>query len=153
LVFADFVSGSMLIKARSLVLKRRVGKMAKTNYPVGDFLIRLKNAALARQREVEVDVTKLIKAVAVVLKEEGYLESIKEKDGKLIVRLTYRRKKPVLINLKLVSKPGLRIYQSADELTSRKGPSFLILSTPKGLMSSREAIKKRLGGEVMVEIL
>jgi small subunit ribosomal protein S8 len=153
LVFVDFVSGNMLIKVRSLVLKKQVGNMAKTNYPVGDFLIRLKNAALARQREVEVNITKLIKAVAVVLKEEGYLESMKEKSGKLIVRLAYRRKKPVFINLKLVSKPGLRIYQSADDLASKKGPSFFVLSTPKGLMSSRQAIKKRLGGEVIVEVL
>lgn len=126
--------------------------MKVVNYPVGDFLIRIKNAALADKRELDVSETKLIKAVADVLKKEGYLEKVTEKQGKLNIRLAYRRKKPVLFKLKLVSKPGLRVYMTVKELEKIKGPSIFILSTPKGVISSQEAKKERLGGEVIVEI-
>ena len=123
-----------------------------TNYPVGDFLIRVKNAVLARNREVVVANTKLIKEVAKVLKREGFLESISEKGGELSVRLSFRRKEPVILGIKLVSKPGLRIYMGIDELEKKKGPSMFIISSPKGVMSSSEAKKKRLGGEVIAEV-
>lgn len=122
------------------------------NYPVGDFLIRIKNAALARKKLVEVQGTKAIKAVADVLKKEGFLESVDKKGKKLSLRLSYMKKEPVLLGLKLVSKPGLRIYMGVEELEAIKGPSIFVLSTPKGVISSKEAIKKRLGGEVIVEI-
>ena len=127
--------------------------MTFINYPVGDFLIQLKNAAMAKRREVMVDNTKLIKAVAVAMKKEGYLERVTIKEGKLVATLSYRKKEPVLINLKLVSRPGLRIYQDVDDLERFRGPSFFILTTPKGVISSREAIKKRVGGEVIVQVL
>lgn len=126
--------------------------MGNINYPVGDFLLRIKNAALARQREVEVLDTKLIAAVASVLKKEGFLEEIEKKDGKLMVKISYRKKEPVLLDLKLVSKPGLRIYMGVDELEAIRSPSFFVLSTPKGVLPSRDAIKKRVGGEVIVEV-
>jgi small subunit ribosomal protein S8 len=87
-----------------------------------------------------------------VLKKEGILTEVKKKDGTLMVKLAYRKKEPILMNLKLVSKPGLRIYMGADELSAIRKPSFLVLSTPKGIMTSFEAIKKRIGGEVIVEI-
>ena len=126
--------------------------MGSINYPVGDFLLRIKNAALARRREVEVADIKLIAAVASVLKKEGFLEEVEKKDGKLIVKISYRKKEPVLLNLKLVSKPGLRIYMGVDELEAIRSPSFFVLSTPKGVLTSRDAIKKRVGGEAIVEV-
>lgn len=126
--------------------------MRSTNYPIGDFLSRIKNAALAKKREVEVDSTKLIAAVAKVLKKEGFLSEIKKDKNKLKVKVAYMRKEPVLIDLKLVSKPGLRIYMGAKELEAIRGPFFFILSTPDGIMTTREAIKKRVGGEVIVKI-
>jgi len=126
--------------------------MTNINYSIGDFLIRIKNTALARRKEMKVDNTKLIENVAKVLKKEGILTEVKKKDGKLVVKLAYRKKEPILIDLRLVSKPGLRIYMGADELSAIRKPSFLVLSTPKGIMTSREAIKQRIGGEVIVEI-
>jgi len=123
-----------------------------TNYPVGDFLIRVKNALLARNRELDVVNTKYIKAVAQVLKKEGFLETVSQSKDNLKLRLAYRRKLPVLLGLKLVSKPGLRIYMGVDELEKKRGASIFILSTPEGVMSSTEAKKKRLGGEVIVEV-
>lgn len=126
--------------------------MVKVDYPVGDFLIRVKNAAKVRQRELAVAKTKAVRAVAEVLKKEGILESVTEKKGELIVKLAFRRKEPVLLDLRLVSKPGLRIYMGVEELEKVKKPSILILSTSKGVMPSGKALKMRLGGEVIVEV-
>ncbi len=137
--------------AKTKKVKKVYKKM--TNYPIGDFLIRIKNAGLARRREVVMQETKLVKSVAEALKKEGYLLEVTENDGELVAKLAYRRKEPVLLDLKLISKPGLRIYMGVDELEKIKKPSMLILSTPQGIMSSKDAIKKRVGGEVLVEIL
>ena len=122
------------------------------NYSVGDFLVRIKNAVMAGRREIVVSETKLIKAVGQVLKKEGYLDSATSKDGKLTVSLAYHKKESVLINLKLVSKPGLRVYMTVDELSKMRGISRLVLSTPKGVMSAKEALKNGVGGEVLVEV-
>ncbi|OGM29575.1 30S ribosomal protein S8 [Candidatus Woesebacteria bacterium RIFCSPHIGHO2_01_FULL_44_10] len=123
-----------------------------TNYPVGDFLIRIKNAAKAGHKDVVVDSTGLIKAVAKALKEEGIVGDVVEKAKKLTLRLTYKKKEPLLIDLKLVSKPGLRVYMSRDELQKRRRSSILILTTPLGVMSSAKALKKGVGGEVIAEV-
>ena len=133
--------------------KTETVRIAAGNYPVGDFLVRLKNAGLARMKTVEMPHTKLIKAVAKTLVAEGYLADISEKRGKVSVTLTYRRKEPILTEIKLVSKPGLRVYIKASELEKRKDPSILLISTPSGVMSSKDALKKRLGGEVIAEVL
>ncbi len=127
--------------------------MSKTNYPIGDFLVRIKNAALARNNEVVVGKTKLIVAVARVLKNSGYLSDLREKGGDVIVQLAYRKKEPVILDIKLVSKPGLRVYKSVDELEKKKGPSVYIISTSKGILTTNEAVKKRVGGEVIAEII
>ncbi|HEX6977001.1 MAG TPA: 30S ribosomal protein S8 [Patescibacteria group bacterium] len=122
-------------------------------YPVGDFLIRFKNAARANLREVTTPETKLVKELAGVLKAEGYAEKVETKDGEVKVILKFHKKEPLLINLKLVSKPGLRIYMKLDDLKKRKpGASILILSTPLGLLSSKKAVKRGVGGEVIAEV-
>lgn len=153
MVFVGFVLENKLSREIYLVLRKLVGKMVKVDYPVGDFLIRVKNAAKVRKRELAVSKAKAVKAVAKALEKEGFLESVTEKKGELIVKLAFRRKEPILLDLKLVSKPGLRIYMGVEELEKIKKPSILILSTSKGVVSSREALKMRLGGEVIVEVL
>jgi len=122
-------------------------------YPVGDFLIRIKNASLANKKEVEVFSSNFVKEVAKTLKDEGFLNTVEEKKGKISVTLAFSHKKPVVMDIKLISRPGLRIYKSVDELEKIKGPSILLISTPKGVLSSRKAIKQRMGGEVLAEIL
>lgn len=123
-----------------------------TNYPVGDFLIQIKNAAMARNREVSVPETKLVKTVANVLKKQGLLDEIRKDKNNITVRLAYKKKEPVLLGLKLISKPGLRVYWDVDQLEKTKGPSMFLISTSVGILSSKDAIKKRVGGEVIVEI-
>jgi small subunit ribosomal protein S8 len=127
-------------------------KQSASHYHIGDFLIKAKNTAMAKNKELTVVPTKQIEAAAETLKKLGYFDSVK-KDGKnLVVTLTFKNKKPMLTNLKLISKPGLRIYQGAVELEKKRGPSVLLITTPLGIISSREAIKKRVGGEVVAEI-
>ena len=123
-----------------------------TNYPVGDFLIRIKNASIAGRSELVTPSTKMIRAVADVLKAEGYVREIAEEDGSLKVNLTFVKKNPVLMDLKLISKLGLRIYKNVDELKEHRGVSFYIMSTPKGVISSKKAIKENVGGEVIAEV-
>jgi len=131
---------------------KRRSNVAGLNYPVGDFLIRVKNAGLARNKTVEVGYTKLIAEVAKVLKDKKILDEVDVKDQKVITRLAYIKKEPVLIDVKLISKPGLRVYGGAAEIEKIKSPSFLIISTSKGVMSDRDAVKKNLGGEFIAEI-
>lgn len=123
-----------------------------TNFPVGDFLIRLKNSAMAGNKEFNASGTKLILAICKALVKMGILEDFKNSDGTLTVKLAFKNKKPVILNARLVSKPGLRIYMGADELSEIRKPSVLLVSTPKGIMSSKEAVKQGLGGEIIVEI-
>lgn len=126
--------------------------MKLTNYPVGDFLIRIKNTALAGKRTIVVDKTNLTANVAKTLKRMGYLDEVKVIRGVLKVRLTYQSKKPLISDIKLVSKPGVRIYQSVSDLEKYRGLYEFIVSTPKGVLSSKEAVKKNVGGEVIAEL-
>ena len=123
-----------------------------TNYPVGDFLTRIRNAALARRHEVVVDTTNLIRLTAKALERAGFVQDVKEVKGKLALAICYRRKKPIMLGIKLVSRPGLRIYASADDIEKKKGPATFLVSTPKGVLISKEVIKQRAGGEVLAEI-
>lgn len=123
------------------------------SYPVGDFLIRIKNAGIAGKKTVVAKKTNLIVDVAKTLKKLGFLESIETDKENITVKLQYHNKQPLLTNIKLVSKPGLRIYKSADELEKIKKPTFLVITTSKGVFSKDEALKKRVGGEVIAEIL
>lgn len=125
-----------------------------TNYPVADFLIRLKNASLAGKKEVVFDNYKLVTGVAKALEKEKYLESITvNKDKTITVKLAIFAKKPVLENVKIISRPGLRIYANVDELEKMKGPEIYIVSTNKGVMSGRDAIKARVGGELIAKVI
>lgn len=133
--------------------KQEEKRFGVNNYPVGDFLIRLKNAGLARQRIVEVPFTKLVRDVAKILEREGYLDEVSVKGGAVLARLKYKKKEPVLLNIHLVSRPGLRVYMGVDALAKKKGPSIFVVSTPQGIVMSKDAIKKRVGGEVIAEIL
>ena len=127
-------------------------KGSRTNYAVGDFLIRIKNAAMAKNKNVSIAADKQVVAVAEAMKKIGFLDEVKKDKGILSVSLTFKDKQPLLMNLRLISKPGLRIYQGVSEIEKKKGPSVFLITTPKGVISSRLAIKNRVGGEVIAEI-
>ncbi len=108
---------------------------------------------MANIKEVTMPSTKLIEGVAKTLKDEKFLSEVKTEGKNITVKLTVFNKKPVLSNVTIVSRPGLRIYMNADELESIKTPEVYILTTPKGIMSNRMAVKNRLGGEVIAKII
>ena len=124
----------------------------RTNYAVGDFLIRVKNAAMAKNKNVSITADKQVVAVAESMKKMGFLDEVKKDKDTLNVSLTFKDKKPLIMDIKLVTKPGLRIYMNVDDLEKKKGPSTFLITTPKGVISSRLAIKERVGGEVIAEI-
>jgi len=127
--------------------------MRQTNYTVGDFLITIKNAALANKKTVEVRESKMVKAVAEALLKLGFLSSVETKDGLISVSLAYKKKSPVLSDIKLISKPSLRVYWDLNKLKEYRSPAVLLLSTSRGILSSKEALKEGLGGEVIAEVL
>ncbi len=124
-----------------------------TNYHIADFLIRLKNASMANIKELTMPTTNLINAVAKTLKDEKFLNEVTIKDRKITVQLAIYMKKPVLSNVTIISRPGLRIYMNADEIEAIKTPEVYIINTNKGVMSGKQAIKKRIGGEVIAKVI
>lgn len=127
-------------------------KHGTVNYGVGDFLIKIKNCSMAKNKSLVTRYTKHTMAIAETLKKLGYLDEVKKDGLNLHLSLAFKNKRPVVMDLKLVSKPGLRVYKGVDEIESKKGPSLLLISTPLGVISSKEAVKKRVGGEVIAEI-
>ena len=127
------------------------------NYHVSDFIIKIKNASLAHRPEVRMPYSKLILAIGKVLVKEGYLGEVKEEtvDGKkqIVAAVRYVRRKPVLHNVTIISKPSLRVYVPTTGLKSPQKRSMTnILSTSSGVMTGREAEKKGIGGELLFSI-
>ncbi len=134
-------------------LERLAGNnMSETNYPIGDFLIRIKNAAQAKNREVTVSATKKKVAIAKALEKAGFVEEIKSKDGILSLSVSFSHKSPILMDLRLVSKPGKRVYYKLSDIEAKRGPSTFLVSTPKGILTTKEAKKIGSGGEIIAEI-
>jgi small subunit ribosomal protein S8 len=127
------------------------------NDPIADMLTRIRNALMARKMEVEIPNSKLKVEIARILKEEGYIEDYRmdeEFPPKLILSLKYfgprRSRRPVISDLQRVSKPGRRIYVGKDEIPRvLSGMGIAILTTSQGLMTDRDARRKRIGGEVL----
>lgn len=122
--------------------------------PIADMLTRIRNGQTAEKKTVAMPASKLKKAVAKVLLEEGYISDFQETDngGKptLNVALKYFQGSPVISEIKRVSRPGLRIYRKKDELPNvMDGLGIAIISTSKGLMTDRAARKAGFGGEVL----
>jgi len=127
------------------------------NYVIGDFVIQLKNAALAHRKAVVAPYANMSKAVAQVLKKEGFVDAIAEEtiEGKrmLNVSLRYQRRKPAITGIDLISKPSLRTYVAAHEIGSKQGrSSTAVLSTNVGILTGKDAIKKGVGGELLFKI-
>lgn len=126
--------------------------MSETNYPVGDFLIRIKNAVQAKNREVKDASSKKKVAVAKALEKAGLIEEVKSKGGILNLSLKFSHKSPVLMDIKLVSKPGKRVYYKLSDIEAKRSPSIFLVSTPKGILTTKEAKKIGSGGEIIAEI-
>ncbi len=122
--------------------------------PLSDMLTRIRNAGMASLVEVKMPSSNMKKAVADVLKEEGFIKAYKENgDGaikELVVELKYYRKKPVIEGIRRISKPSCRIYCGSTEVPRVKnGLGIVVLSTPKGVISGKKAADMNVGGEII----
>jgi small subunit ribosomal protein S8 len=127
---------------------------------VADSLIRIKNSYLSYKKEAVLPYSKLVLAICQVLKAEDFIESFEEvKDEKNVnirrvkVVLRYENRKPALTAVKRISKPGLRVYKGKTSLPwVLNGLGIALISTPKGVMTDKQARKEGLGGEVMAYV-
>jgi len=128
------------------------------NDPIADFLIRIKNAALAKRGVVMLPHSKLKESLALVLQKSGFLSKVEvsENAGKKQLSVTVKEEKnqPCLIEVKRISKPGRRVYVKAANIKAlTRGLGMVIISTPAGIFSHQDALKKKLGGEVLCKII
>jgi len=125
--------------------------------PIADMLTRIRNALSAGKLDVSMPYSKQKNAIAQVLKDEGFIADFAkaEADAKpvLNIDLKYYQGKPVIENIKRISRPGLRIYKGKNELPKVMGGlGVAIISTSKGLMSDRAARKSGFGGEILCTV-
>lgn len=126
--------------------------------PIADMLTRIRNANNQRHATVDVPASNMKKAIAKILLDEGYVKNVEyiEDGTQGVIRITLKyaeNKQKVLTGLKRVSKPGLRIYASKEELPQvLKGLGIAIISTSKGIMTDKEARRQNVGGEVLAFI-
>ena len=125
---------------------------------IADMLTRIRNANSAKHDTVDIPASNMKKAIAQILLDEGYIKNFQVindgKQGIIKVSLKYGSgKSPVITGLRRVSKPGLRIYTSCEDMPKvKKGLGIAIMSTSKGIMTDREARKEHVGGEVLAFI-
>jgi len=126
--------------------------------PIADMLTRIRNANHMRHDKVEIPASRLKSDILAVLKKEGFIVNyVQAKDGvqgKIVVTLKYTdSKERVIKGLKRISKPGLRVYASVDELPKvLNGLGIALISTSKGIMTDREARLAQVGGEVLAYV-
>jgi small subunit ribosomal protein S8 len=125
--------------------------------PVADFLARLRNAIRARHQKMDVPASKLKAEIARILKEEGYISNYKVQDeeGKLVLRvyLKYGGAEAAIRDLARISRPGCRVYVGRDEIKRVQGGlGISILTTPRGVMTGRQARREGVGGELLCEV-
>lgn len=126
--------------------------------PIADYLTRLRNGIMAGHDAVVVPASKMKERISAILKQEGYIHSFKavEHEGRdyIIVNLKYvKDKQSVIHGLKRISKPGLRVYAGVKEIPEVNGGlGISILSTPKGLLTGKEARKQNVGGEIVATV-
>ncbi len=125
--------------------------------PIADFLTRLRNAATARQRRVDVPASNLKKAITKILFEQHYIDKYTELEadsqGTIRIYLKYYNGRPVLSGLRRVSVPGRRVYAGAGELPRvLNGLGVAIVSTNRGVMTDKDARRLNVGGEIICYI-
>jgi len=128
------------------------------NDPISDMLTRIRNGGMARKSEVSMPSTKVLVAIAQILKEEGYIAGYEviEQRPQNVLRIGLRYgddRKHTIRELKRVSKPGLRVYAGKDQIPRVKsGLGIAIVSTPQGVLTGYEARKRGIGGEVLCTV-
>jgi len=125
--------------------------------PIGDMLVRIKNAQLRNHKKVQLPSSKFKVKIAEVLKSEGYIIDYKvsQETNKpyLEISLKYNSGNPVISSIQRVSKPGRRVFSRAESLPKiNNGLGIAIISTPKGVMTDIDARKQKVGGEIICKV-
>ena len=125
--------------------------------PVGDMLARIRNSQVRNHKKVQLPSSKFKVKIVEVLKNEGYIIDFKidndEKKPNLEINLKYNLGNPVISNIERISKPGRRIFSSAESLPKiNNGLGIAIVSTPKGVMTDVDARKQKIGGEIICKV-
>ena len=125
--------------------------------PIADLLTRIRNASMVGKSEIRVPTSKLKEVVARQLVKNNYLTDVKVEDGKprgtLVVTINREGENPTFTELTRMSKPGRRMYlASADIPRVKSGRGMVLVSTSKGVITGQEAIRQRLGGEVLLKV-
>jgi small subunit ribosomal protein S8 len=125
--------------------------------PIADFLTRIRNAASARHKVVDIPASKLKANLAAIMKDQGFItdyESVEEgPQGAIRIKLRYVNGQPTIYGMQRISRPGLRRYAGAGELPRVKnGLGIAVISTSQGLMTDKEARRRNIGGEVLCYI-
>ena len=129
-----------------------------TTDPIADMLTRIRNANSSKHKTVDIPASNMKKAIAKILFEEGYIKAFEEinDDAQGVIRITLKYDEKgarVIDGLKRISKPGLRVYASKDELPQvLNGLGIALISTSKGIKTDKEARKEGLGGEVLAYV-
>jgi small subunit ribosomal protein S8 len=124
---------------------------------IADFLTRIRNGSSAKHKNIEVPSSNLKIAIAQILKDQGFISDFEKvedtKQGVLHVKLRYYLGQPVIREVKRVSTPGRRVYAAADKLPRvHNGLGVAIVSTPRGVMTDKQARRENIGGEVLCTI-
>jgi len=129
------------------------------NDPIADMLTRIRNAQVAKHDTLTMPASNIKKAIAKILLAEGYVKSVDFQDEgpagsiKIVLKYVNGKQQPVIAGLKRISRPGLRVYARCEELPKVLGGlGIAIVSTPKGLMTDKDARKNLVGGEVLAYI-
>ena len=125
--------------------------------PIGDMIARVKNAQSRSHKKVELPSSKFKTKIADILKNEGFIKDFaitsESNKSRLSLELKYYSGNPVISTFERVSKPGRRIFSSADGLPKiNNGLGIAIVSTPQGVMTDIDARKKRIGGEIICKV-
>lgn len=123
------------------------------NDPIADMLIRIKNAYMAGKATVVIPHSNVKESLAKLLKKYNYIGEVTRDEKQIVVVLKYENGSPAMSQVERLSKPGLRRYAGFSDLQRiKQGLGFVIISTPKGLMTHVDAKKARLGGELICKI-
>ena len=120
---------------------------------IGNMISSIKNSLSVAKETVVIPYSKLKMEIAKILKNEGFIKDCSHKDNKIEIALRYHGEAPYVVGIERISKPGCRIYAKNNKIPSiLRGLGIVIISTPKGVMTGKEAKKKCLGGELICKV-
>ena len=121
--------------------------------PISDLLVRLQNASRVGHASISLPYSQMKHSIAQILAKEGYVGDVSKKAYTLTIVLRYQNGRPAIAGVKRISKPSRRMYMGVRDVKPvKRGHGLLLLSTPAGILSGKEARERQVGGEILFEI-